>query len=46
MDEGINFLHNVYSLDDEVIVIEESPPKRRQGCKTKVTKKVRGKSPQ
>ena len=44
MDEGIN-LHNVYSSDDEVIIIKDSPPKK-QGCKTKVTKRVRGKSPQ
>ena len=47
MDEGIN-LHIVYSSDNEVIVIsdKEGPPKRKWGCKTKVTRRVRGKSPQ
>ena len=46
MDVDTN-LHVAYSSDDEVIVIsdEEAPPKK-QGCKVKIMKKVRGKSPQ
>ena len=47
MGEGTN-LHVAYSSDDEVIIIsdEEVPPKKKRGCKVKVTKRVRGKSPQ
>ena len=47
MDEGTN-LHVAYSSDDEVIIISdgEVPPKKKQGCKVKVMKRVRGKSPQ
>ena len=37
--DGID-LSNVYSSDDEVIFIKESPPRRR-GCKQKITPRVR-----
>ena len=47
MDEGTN-LHVAYSSDDEVIVISdgEGLHKKNWGCKIKVMKRVRGKSPQ
>ena len=37
------------SLEDETIIISDEevpPPPPKKGCKVKITKKVRGKSPQ